>query len=322
MIKVNGNTFRTLAEPMYVNGKHVLEAWENGTKVYPEVDEGTIVKAKGRVALVCSHSHDGEEHPPPYGATCGPCTSFYSVIASFAIVIKGIQNVTFSVSDTLQNLRQSERENHGTVYGGLLQAVNPLDGAPTVKTRPILYQKTGQYFSTQVEIKAKYNISPLPVCGPITRRGVVPPDFYEMESSETVFQPDYYGPSPDYYTYIPVNTTMSGPEEFNGEIFHGDGYGVTVKSRGHPFGEVCVVPVSNSTGGAILECVYIYADWYRFPIIWPYRDNTTREMVYPTVWAPSKGVALISIPVTDCMYIGDVETAPEWAKTVYDTDLD
>lgn len=328
MIKVNGNTFRTLAEPMYVNGKHVLEAWANGTKVYPETTSGNLIKVKGKATLICQHFHDGEVHPSSYGeASCGPYNSFYFVTASFSIVSYAERGITFYMSEDEIDLHQYVNTHHGSVYGGVLQAVNPLEGAPTIKTKPIKYKTDGYIRSVWTECKVKYHISPVPICGPITQKYVAPPGFHATEETDTVFHPDVDGTAPNYYTYIPVNQTMIGPGEFNDVIFHGEGWsqGSLIKKNSEMYSHGYVEMAS----GALPESISSYLDYYsitsygyRYPIIWPYRDKTSEEMVYPTVWADTVSVDYIRIPVTDCLYVGDKDNAPEWAQHVYDTDLD
>lgn len=55
-IIVNGYEHRTLSQPLYVNGKQVMEAYANGVKVYPESDHDIdefvmLVKAGGIVRV-------------------------------------------------------------------------------------------------------------------------------------------------------------------------------------------------------------------------------------------------------------------------------
>ena len=49
MIKIGGNEFRTLAQPIFVNGKHVREVWANGNLVYPETVRGNTIKIRGHI---------------------------------------------------------------------------------------------------------------------------------------------------------------------------------------------------------------------------------------------------------------------------------
>lgn len=325
MIKVNGNTFRTLAEPMYVNGKHVLEAWANGTKVYPETEEGNLFKVKGKLNIICQHTHDGQKHSA-YGGACGPCTSYYSVTASFVLVYYISSGITFFMSDEITDLPQDSVNRHGEVYNRMLQAFFPTEDAPIVKNRPILYRIQHNSGAVTTKVKVKYNISPLPICGPIIHDSVVPPSFYETEESNIIFRPDYYGPDPNYYSYFPVNQTLPGPTEFNGTIFHsesndGAAYSV-IQSKAHPHGAVSLGMGTLPQSRSYMDYFSIVASDYRYPLVWPYRDNMTREMVYPTVWPVMNGCSLARIPITDCLYIGNKEDAPEWAQNVYDTDLD
>ena len=49
MIKIAGKEFRTLAHPIYVDGKHVREVWVNGEMVYPETVRGNTIKIRGHI---------------------------------------------------------------------------------------------------------------------------------------------------------------------------------------------------------------------------------------------------------------------------------
>lgn len=63
MINVNGEEFRTLKDPIFVNGgNRVREVYANGTKVYPEDNVyGNLVKVTGNVSIKDKHTHDPSE---------------------------------------------------------------------------------------------------------------------------------------------------------------------------------------------------------------------------------------------------------------------
>ena len=60
MIDINGNEFRTLANPIYLaDGQRVLRVFANDKQVYPEINNPRIIKMRGSRTIHASHSHDG-----------------------------------------------------------------------------------------------------------------------------------------------------------------------------------------------------------------------------------------------------------------------
>lgn len=60
MIRVNGNEYRTLSQPIYLgDGRQVCRVYANDRQVYPEMGNANIIKIRGRRTIHNSHSHDG-----------------------------------------------------------------------------------------------------------------------------------------------------------------------------------------------------------------------------------------------------------------------
>lgn len=62
MIKTNNRTWRTLEQPLYVNGQKVLEVWADGNLVYPE-NGAEFIKIRGKVTLNNAYGEDAQNIP-------------------------------------------------------------------------------------------------------------------------------------------------------------------------------------------------------------------------------------------------------------------
>lgn len=91
-IIVNGNVFRTLAEPLYVNGKHVIEAYANGEKVYPAGPTGDyFMKIRGKTLRHVKAFYPSFQHREPYipeRTEYGASNVEYDFSVSFAALIE------------------------------------------------------------------------------------------------------------------------------------------------------------------------------------------------------------------------------------------
>ena len=99
MIKIAGKEFRTLAQPIYVNGRHVRQVWANGEMVYPETLHGNTIKIRGHILEGRSYFRP-ERYLSRYDpwmsgeiAKVNAYTETFSVSASFAAVLRYSQDV-------------------------------------------------------------------------------------------------------------------------------------------------------------------------------------------------------------------------------------
>ena len=65
MISVGGNSFRTLKQPIFVNGKRVRQVWVDDQMVYPEISypsssstgstiyDCNLIKVRGKIHISC-----------------------------------------------------------------------------------------------------------------------------------------------------------------------------------------------------------------------------------------------------------------------------
>lgn len=82
MIKTNNRTWRTLEQPLYVNGKKVLEVWANDTLVYPE-NSAEFIKVRGKVSFNETYGEDAQ-HIPENGYSHPAYSGVFSGTAEFA----------------------------------------------------------------------------------------------------------------------------------------------------------------------------------------------------------------------------------------------
>jgi len=88
MITVNGHEFKTIVNPIFINGKRVTKVFVNGLQVYPGVERGEKVS---RYAMYFGFSYDviSKYSPQPINQ--------YGVYADFAGGTDNVYRVAFAV---------------------------------------------------------------------------------------------------------------------------------------------------------------------------------------------------------------------------------
>jgi len=89
MIVTNGHEFKTIVNPIHVNGRRVTKVFVNGLQVYPGVERGEKV---GRYAMFFGFSHDviSKYSPQPINQ--------YGVYADFAGGTDNVYRVAFAIT--------------------------------------------------------------------------------------------------------------------------------------------------------------------------------------------------------------------------------
>ena len=362
MISIEGHELRTLAEPIQVNGRTVKQVWTEGNMVYPE--ECDIIKVRLFTEGAFSHTDDQrqggyyvEQGIIPYGFW-GPCTSGFSVRAVGAMVLKRRNTIRGSealwkawfrkVNEGEASIYSAKR--HGlpklNVQGGSggPTFVCPLYGASNLSA--IAVDATNLSLSS---IKLKYQMSPVPVCGPYQiplNPGTYgdnaissPALLYTEDANYTIWVRAVtrmagflYMNVVSYETYrlkCPTKTIV-GPSEFNGRVFayprSGDELSFTASS-GYAAKSRVAINIASSYDSAAQKNYYTGLNilpTYRFPLNVTKitgdagRVNETEEF-YALYYREEEFP--IEVPIAEVLYAGKEADAPAWAKVVTEDDL-
>ena len=334
MIRIGGNEFRTLAQPIFVNGKHVREVWANGTQVYPETLHGNTIKIKG-------HIIEGRRfYRPERNFSCydpwnsgeiekiSAYTETFSVSASFVAVFRYARDVglredginlipvcgtefksvkiptevhqQYGLPDSFYMRWDNEEDYMLLGISPICMPLSPLDGSP-VPTVPTI-NFTDQDTSSLVDYKVlfKINMDPIPLSGEYLYTYYVPLSYYHTSR----VLPNYSG--------------MFSACDWNGQIFRIENQKTFTVA--HPWIE-----------DASMSCtIHFKPDFYR--TIPSYLSVSFDKITAPGTLISnhhdsSKAIIrasienLVNIPITDVLYYGMAEEAPEWALDVFESDL-
>lgn len=173
MIIVNGNQFRTLQEPLYVNGTQVLKVLVNNKKVYPEGSDTKITKIRGFIELDLNHNEYGEGMRV-YDAGGDeffypPGDHSYKVRAAFSFVIKSDRanysdsGMTLSActmgSAPVNLIFPYTASSNPFLPAG--DGVHPLLGCPSIETKTLSWYTDYPY---SLEMLVYLDMIPPPVC--------------------------------------------------------------------------------------------------------------------------------------------------------------
>ena len=354
MISVNGHSFRTLNEPIYVNGKVVKQVWANDTMYYPE---GNFAKVKFSLNRAFMHSHNDVYHTHdelPDGFY-GPCNSTFTIRAvgiallscpagAFEFSKNGAVTVKDGQTSELSNyLHEIEHRHHSAPAPNLVSPDYGLENFLTMRAKWTGYMSV-------LDCKIKFIASPAPVCSPfqlpiqtpraqdytedsIARRA----NLYENEDlsgnyrtliASTRGHYRYIGTQGEYvpdqyitYKFEAQNTSFRGMAEFNNQVL----------SRGlHPSNEQNGAELSvnfqlvNYQPDATTMWIDLAFNKASIPfdvtkISWTRSDGKTEESL-GTMY--SRARYLMFVPATEILYAGSYADAPEEAITINDSDLE
>lgn len=339
MIKIGGNEFRTLAQPIFVNGKHVREVWANGNLVYPETVRGNTIKIRGHILEGRSFSRP-ERYLSRYEpwmsgeiAKVNAYTATFSLSASFAAVFQYSQDVGLhedgitlipvcGKSFDSENIPTEGHWQYSLPYDMFYPSWNsednymrfnispicmpfsPLDGSPvpTIPSLKIVRETPG--YLRALKIMFRIDMAPIPL------------------SDEYLYT--YYSPLNYYHTdqVRPIYNGLFSACNWNGQIIRSEN--VSTFSVPHPW-------IENASMSMTLGNQDVNYQYYEsaFPsyltvslknlmdhasLISNHHDST-EAILTATI------NNLVNVPITDVLYIGRAEEAPEWALDVTESDL-
>lgn len=333
MIRIGGKEFRTLAQPIFVNGKHVREVWANGIQVYPETLHGNTIKIRG-------HILEGRSffRPDRYLTRYEPWMSgeiisvkgyseTFSVSASFVAVLRYSQDVglheegiklipvcgkefnseripteghgQYSLPYEPFSMWWDSEENYMKMYiSKMCMPFSPLDGSPvpTIPTLNIVRQDTG--FLRDLRILFRIDMAPLPL------------------SSEYLYT--YYSPLSYYHTdrVFPIYSGMFSVCDWNGQIIRSNETTFTVPHSWVENASMSCSLVHQSPNGVFPSYLSVsFKNLMDRATLESNHHDSTEAKIFATI------NNLVNVPITDVLYIGMEEDAPEWALDVSESDL-
>jgi hypothetical protein len=320
MIVINGKAFRYITDPLYANGKKVYRAYANGKLVYPEM-KGKLIKVRGRISLAHTHSHV-EDTTGYHSWQFGTCSATYSVTASFAAVFR-IRNgfgARFKVSDATYSVQEdydSGYYGHGypNTYSQF-KIADPFYGKGAVSGYGFSFEKYSAGCCEMVDLKAKYYCSPIPLCGPLITDGIAPLSMWTTPDGSTPVNTYRHSGKK---TYTPLISALTEPQELNGIIL-GEGEHYTTRPKsGHIDVGISFSPYASDAEE--ISCCRISGYEFVFPLNYEYWDLDKGGYDNIDCWGLTYVSNIATIPITEIMYLGDYDKAPEEMKTVSDSDL-
>lgn len=334
MIKIAGKEFRTLAQPIYVNGKHVRQIWANGEMVYPETLHGNTIKIRGHILEGRSYFRP-ERYLSRYDpwmsgeiAKVNAYTETFSVSASFAAVLRYSQDVglredgitlipvcgksfesewipteghwQYSLPYDMFTMWWQSEENYVHLYiSPICMPLSPLDGTPvpTIPTLNIACQDTGRLLD--MKILFRIDMAPIPLSGEYLYTYYSPLSFYHQDR------------------VLPISNGLFRACDWNGQIIRHEGVsGFSVPSQWSSETSMAVQLGYQSSYTAFPAYLSVsFKNLTERAVLISNHHDSTEAKITASV------DNLVNIPITDVMFIGRAEEAPEWALDVCESDL-
>lgn len=388
MIQNNGQIHRTLADPIFVDGKRVREVWANGVQVYPEVTSGRYIKFRGGLSHTFhrvdpSHTWSGF----PDGGGGSERTIDWTVSVSFACTISLGESTTGNISWAASSMIPAstagfvdinvmdfygsggaggkggydtgEARNHGFYWGSLQREEAVLDdgnyfdytypdGLDMVKALTLNFTKgADDCYPTKTEMIFRVQFS-------------AP----ELSFDEYLSWSSYGSPCTGFRYHIRPAGPVTAASAWNGRIFRlgwdASGrtttadvpLGASFQNPSGSFGQLNINSAWMHYGKPAPEEKYSrWSDSYYvgsgMPCGWargwggymncmklslidlPYTfDITDVYYFYPPAGSrpdtTADGTASVTgliVPITEIMYLGEKEDAPDWALSLSEDDL-
>lgn len=343
MILIGENQYRTLDDDFYVNGKKVLEAYANGIKVYPVSErEGTLIKFRGKrifndTRILGYNSCNNQGWAMGYRAD----PHLFFQMDEYERRLTG--TASFVVTCELTSVSaQDENVEKFVVYGKSLEPCLPMlkdnyayePYGNKIRKASVLnlqshignYDTRGKIISTRMGVAGQ----------PSGRaRGLYKQNIEPFTMPQTMRIDSGYGYGSDYHVLMTA-------EELNAW---------TINDHNNKIYSIAPELSLNSTGEKVWSGVDRYTEsnskihlrlrGYSDSFYGCYSLNVenliANDMAYPyqtliendnetvsSVNHLAEDITYIefSIPITEIMYIGSRFTAPDWARNVYESDLD
>lgn len=315
MIATGGSEFRTLAQPIFVNGKKVREVWANGHMVYPEVGRDDFVKVRGVLAISKSFTR------PQVGALFKDTVTGYLIEGSSTYMPEW--NSYFAVKVVFVAIYKYRGSNIEIVDDWLpLTTTRYQGGYYTSRLNPLAPggedDSSGAIDKTYGKrIASKFNLEDFR-CQVMYDGIPIPPLFVEeSKGGGWIFD------SPDAYTRADTVPDMPNVLEatlWNMQTFTGLG------SYPNPMNPKASLRISQHESGGIVLAMsgltvpatkYYYGGSYFYDGYYSLRktEKVTLEI------SPIPSIGNLQVPITEILYQGMESDAPDWAKTITDSDL-
>lgn len=333
MIEVNGKQFITLNDEMFVNGQKVMRAYANGSQVYPS-GGGTLIKFRGESSLSTVKIYYTDPKRIKDLLPLNDVTVVHSFRGSFVACIRcGYYSHPFTYGNhglVIQNY--NEKRGFDDYSVGFPE---PTAGGIAMPTLSV----TGEYCEGAATASgykyhwkglARANIGYLHAHDYYQKVGSYNTGWYTRYDFHWV--PDSYPPwlngevmRIDYPGYSEAELTVDSDNVWSQSI--------------HPLAES---PMDGSVWAASLDTGSVdgrpvLANGMRINMSVPVEnmvercivtyDPATRRELSRKVEASGKfsdmgaGGEIGYMPIKQILYYGDYDTAPDWAKNVYESDL-
>ena len=313
MIATGGEQFRTLAQPIYVNGKKVKEVWANGNMVYPVISRANYLKVRGRMTISKCYTRPqvgGMFKDTVTGYLISGESSFlpewvsaYAISVTF-IAIYRAKGGYLTVSDDWFEVTSGKYE--ATNYNGYFNPLAPASEGDLPLHLDSVYGKKIEGEFTVPQFQCSIMSEPIPI-----------PPYYIHESKGGGFIFD----TPDSYSM--VETIPDAPSVLGATMWNGERMTQIAHSYVNPMYPDASLYISSYTTGGIGISMYgltveatnkYYGGSYFYDGYYSLKktERTTLNI---------RSTGSVRIPVTDILYAGMEEDAPDWAKTISDRDF-
>lgn len=316
MIRIGNRKWRTLEQPLYVNGKKVLEVWADDHLVYPE-NTGEFIKIRGKISFNEAYGEDemGYSYPGDVSHHQPAYSGVFSGTAEFAACFRCLVGTEYRPFVLTNNHRGGLFCGPKYCAEGLI--LNDIDhwiavGYKTVsgKTIGLKQFRDAVHYTPWYTGKIIYrqNISAFPILPEVTKSTWA------------------YGYADTGYSYTAqiVNPSITEHTAFNGVIYKQE-YDELSTFFGikREIGGINLRANLWYTGSDHGPCLDVgledfvrpngvrYTDIMHYGTPEPDQTEDLRIGVYP----------LFSVPVTDIMYLGSYYAAPEEMRDVTVADL-
>lgn len=351
MVEANGNKFITLDDEMTVNGEKVYEVWANGQQVYPEVKTGNFVKFRGETHVFWAHAYPKGDWIWCGNTNVGPLyyqeqahVEWYSIDASFVEIIKAASGGLrldnyFSYQGDIPPADARNKYINPRVFN------EPLGYAQGQQTLDLWFTPGMQYQSLKrIDSKYKFRVSPLPAISEYHGHYRSIYQYYWKRKTNGFTLPmslngeilDAMEPNGDIKkyvlnrgseactiwggpakNYIPENS-YSADNAFDSKLY----YMRRIPRKTNTFSLCCGYPIQCSIDRFEQLQQNLEID-YQSLMGWPIGAKVNgwgewQKRIGNVSLAP---LTLAVIPITECMYLGSEEEAPDWAFEIYDEDF-
>lgn len=330
MIEVNGKQFITLDDEMFVNGQKVMRAYANGSQVYPS-GGGTLIKFRGESSLSTINSYFKEN--PYNGPQLGRLTDatvVHSFRGSFVACIRTGYNAKplfyRDFGTVIQNIDEKRGFEAGTGF------YTPTRGGIALPTLGVASEWTedDEYASKYYwKAMAKAYIGYTHSYPYYQRLGTYNWNFYHCY--EFHWEPSSYPPWLNgevmkiiYPGYSESELTVDKDGVWHQAIYpraessmDGSSWSVdldSVNADGYRL-------LANGMRVNMSVPVEVMLEYYRVD------HDGNGHVTAKTLESSGKfsdsdaGGEIGYMPIKQILYYGDYDTAPEWAKNVYESDL-